>query len=272
VRHAVGAVLVLAACGRVGFDPRGGIPVSSRCPNGFGPWATPTPIAELNAGGMARTPSVTEDDLVLYFTSDRATGTDDVYRADRASTADPWGNITDLSFGSSTVFASNPMITAGGAHLYFTTVIAQQQTMFTTFDGATYSMPIARADLGNNFAPWVSDDELDAWFQGNLHFARPSTAVGFTTAAGAPELGVDCKAFTFSQDRLELYFSTSRRGNQEIFTTTRSALDQPFATPAPVDVIESAQIAVGDPDLSFDGLTLRYNLNRSLMQTTRECL
>src|SRR5262249_22302787 len=132
------------------------------------------------------------------------------------------------------------------------------------------------------FGVWVRDDELELWLSapGQLQKYRrasPSDAGGRASPddrlyelepAGYP---------TGSAHGLEVYFETGRRGVAEIWTARRPATDQPFADLAPVDIVNDPTHDTGDPSLSHDGRTLRFDHtsgagDADILQTTRSCL
>src|SRR5688500_19447833 len=96
----------IAGCGNVDMDPPGdpdGAPRPDARPAadatvgapdagaGFGPWSTPVRLEALSTNDAGdSTPSVTDDRLQLFFTSDRG-GSSQIYVSVRFAVGDPWG-------------------------------------------------------------------------------------------------------------------------------------------------------------------------------------
>ncbi len=277
-------VVCVAAC-RFRFDPvagdgatrSGDAPGDAPCT--FGPWSTPTPIAELNTNANEQSPNVTPDELTIYFYSDRGTK-NDLYRADRPS--------TDVQFGPAMRIAVNtpdgnldPQLAADGTRLYFTSYNATTGSTLevSTVTGMTYTTATPVPGVGSDgFGAWVSNDELEILVSGTTmldRYTRASTSDTWTPMGTVTELGQAGYA-TLSADELEIYFETDRLGHAEIFTATRATRDGTFEPPVRVDVLDDPVQISGDPDLSRDGRTIRFDRGAppnqiDLAQSTREC-
>jgi hypothetical protein len=64
-------------------------------------------------------------------------------------------------------------------------------------------------------------------------------------------------------DGLELYFSSSRTGNTDIYVTRRDSLSDPWDPPDLVEELSSADADL-DPEVSADGLTIWINSTRAV--------
>jgi Tol biopolymer transport system component len=83
------------------------------------PWGTPVnlgPIVNSSAGDQA--PSISDDDLTLYFDSERS-GSSDIWVTTRKKTSDPWGTPIKLSPVVNADWEANPDISRDGSTLYF---------------------------------------------------------------------------------------------------------------------------------------------------------
>ncbi len=99
-------------------DPNGDIYRSSVSGGVFG---APVAVTEINSGMLDGFPAVTEDDLIIFWSSHR-TGTNggpDIWTASRASTADPFGsirNVTELNTSGGELVAG---VSPDGCRLYY---------------------------------------------------------------------------------------------------------------------------------------------------------
>lgn len=88
-------------------------------PNG---WYPATEVLGVNSPSMETDPSLTDDNLTIVFTSDRAGGTGglDLYIGTRTSTSDPFV-VRELTELDSTASDQSPEISADGLTIYFST-------------------------------------------------------------------------------------------------------------------------------------------------------
>ncbi len=63
---------------------------------------------------------------------------------------------------------------------------------------------------------------------------------------------------TFTEDRLEIYFCSSRAGNKDIWKSTRETRDAPWSAPTRLDELSSDR-REENPSVSPDGLSLWYH-------------
>jgi hypothetical protein len=77
-------------------------------------WDVPTPVTELNGASDDRNPAVTPDGTLVYFASDRpgTMGRLDIWRAERADRASPWGTPTMVPELSSAADDDDPSFSA----------------------------------------------------------------------------------------------------------------------------------------------------------------
>jgi WD40-like Beta Propeller Repeat len=94
---------------------------STRATAGF---ARPTAIAEVNTPSVEQFPTVSADELVIYWASNRpdggARGGSDVWMATRASTTDPFTGLRDVAEVNTTLDDSPAWISPDGCRLYLT--------------------------------------------------------------------------------------------------------------------------------------------------------
>ena len=81
-------------------------------------WGTPSLLANVNSSANDNNPMLSADQLSLYFDSDRS-GSDQLYVATRASTADAFGSATPLDETDPLGSESAPWISPDSHHLVF---------------------------------------------------------------------------------------------------------------------------------------------------------
>jgi Tol biopolymer transport system component len=183
------------------------------------------------------TPSVSADNLTLYFSSNRPGGYGnlDIWVTTRATTSDPWEE--PMNMGPTINTPSNgehPSISLDGLTLFFSSNrpggYGQRDLWMTTRSATSepWSEPV-------NLGPTVN---------------RSSDDVGPSISA----------------DGLELFFQSNRsggQGNQDTWVTTRTTTSDPWAEPVNLGINLNSPSADGQPDISTDGLTLFFRSRKS---------
>ena len=83
------------------------------------PWGTPVNLGPIvNSSAWDQAPSISDDDLTLYFDSERS-GSSDIWGTTRKKTSDPWGTPIKLSPVVNADWEANPDISRDGSTLYF---------------------------------------------------------------------------------------------------------------------------------------------------------
>ena len=227
-------LVVLVACGRVGFDAvdqvRDASEVEADVVDGrvpcTGPFGAPQLIPNVNSAANDWGGHLTEDRLELYFGSDRAGGgtSTDVYVATRERVTDPFGIPVRLDDFVTTNADDNPFVTADGLSLWFDSsseiVVATRATTRDSW-GPAVTVSSVSSPM-EDVAPALSADGLmlylasrrtgttgdyDVWLS-----ARGSTAEMFpapSKLAGAINTaGFDCCAWV-SSNGMELWFTAT---------------------------------------------------------------
>jgi len=294
----IGATLLLGACafhpGSIGGD--GGVADAPNGPDGpkvtcLERWAAHaiafdagTALANVNeTGAEDRDPFLSDDELTLYFDSDRS-GTTLSYTASRGSIGGAF---------------STPMTLPGAID-----GMGEVSKLATTKDGLDAVLSSKRpGSMGSSFDLWeakrnmtsmafgapnetdlmmeeTSDDEFDPWLSPaglHLYFAPESTALGHQTLAfatrnslgtafGAPTVlteldnaaGEGDPALTY--DELVIVYTSSQTGSvggTDLWYATRVSAIEPFGTPALVPGINTTANE-GDAHLSPDGCRLYF--------------
>lgn len=239
-------VLVLAACdaslgkGAVDAGPDArDAPTSADAPTDgplvLGAFGAPIPVPGITPVGDDD-PTATGDLLELYFNR-----SGDIYRATRATTADPWGTPGVVMELSAPEGDTTPEVSYDGLTIY----------LGSLRPGAIGGQDIWMSTRANRQSAWTMP----------VHVPALSSA---TTEAS-----------TASSDGLTMVLETDRGGNTtlDIYISTRATTAMPWGTPAPLAGFDSSTLIEGNAMLSPDGLTLYANIdatgNQDLVFATR---
>ncbi|MBA3452838.1 MAG: PD40 domain-containing protein, partial [Deltaproteobacteria bacterium] len=216
----------LSACGRIGFDAPGARDGDAQVDAGFGPWAPPVPLAELNlALNQDDDPSMTGDLLEIVFDSDRAPSIGgDVFTSRRISATMPFGSPTIVSNLASSADETSPDISADGLTLYL---------------GSDRENPGDRdlfvATRADRTLPWSTPTRV-------IELASPSHDSSAQETA----------------DGLAIYFATSRDGTSDLYFATRAARGQPWGTPMPVPGLSDPVISESEHWINDDATVIYF--------------
>jgi hypothetical protein len=270
-------MLVVAACGRLGFDAR-----SDATQDGFpsGPFGAPKLIAELSSPGNDDDPTLTEDLLEIYFASTRISntaGVADVFRTVRASATDAWGipaPVTELNTNNND---ENPGIAPDGLTMWLSSDRDGDLDIYVTTRasrGEPWSTPVRVPELsapGDDLGsePARSLVRMTLYRDGprNLYEARrPSPSSAWSAPQQIAELNTANDDLSgFFVDDLEIWFTSNRPGGpgeHDLRRAIRSSLDEPFGAPVLIEGVNSPA-RDDDPWLSPDGRTLVFVSTRS---------
>ncbi|MBL0214803.1 MAG: PD40 domain-containing protein [Myxococcales bacterium] len=193
--------LLLAACGRLNFDPTstlgdldGAVDTTDGPTACKGAFQAARNLTEINTALDEDGGAISADGLELYFGSNRAGGAGDfdLYVAKRSAFGMPFGPPVNVAAVNSSVYDDNPYVEPDGLTLWW------QQ-------GARIVRSV-RPDRSATWLPPLVVAELDS--------------------------GTDDQAPTFTPDGLTLYYSSTRNlGAAEIFRATRPSRTAPFGAP-----------------------------------------
>jgi Tol biopolymer transport system component len=247
-----------------------------------------TELTALSTTGNERDPWVSDDGLEMYFARQSAGGTSDIYRANRASTSQPWGNVGKLvNLSTSTSDEGRPALSSDERMLALSSNAGGQ------FD----ILVIARPDTGVDFGS-PNRDRLGAINTGATQHYDPFLVNGGKTLYLAParngstqhivvstraKLEDDFPAATQvpvinstgagegdadpapSADERVIVFSSTRGGGAgqgDLYYATRASAAQDFGAPSRIPVVNGGADD-GDPMLSPDGCTLYFSSTRN---------
>jgi Tol biopolymer transport system component len=289
VTRALLLAVACAACGRLEFGSRDDAapvdaPIDAAAPcRTWGTFGAPQLVENINALGMGNDdwhPSLTADDLTLYFYSFRTTTTNDadIWRATRPAVGQPFGTPELVADVSSASYDWSPNLTADGLSLVFASNRPGGTGDFDFYE-ARRTDPAGAFDTIDELkslnstmtedTAWISPDGLRVYFSSNrgvgddIWFAsRPTRLAAFSSGQLLTELSTPAfsdKAPGLSADELDIFFSSARGTTGfDIWHATRLASDQPFSPPEPIAILNSANDDFA-PSLSHDGSELYYS-------------
>jgi len=294
------AMLGLAGCGRLAFDPLsgshdggadGGDSGITPCTS-FGPWSSPTALTALNTPTGEFGPSPSPDGLELYFQSDRVGSSgSDIYVASRVSRMAPFGNITPVTVLNTSGNDQNPAFTPDGLTMFFTSdrsagIFRIYRTTRSAV-GAAWAAPTLVSELSSFslLGPMLTKQSTELFATvGPIASAHLETATfdgtTFSPPAVIPEFGTTPPRgwSGISPDGLMLAYE-GQRSVYEIMYVTRSAIGATWSAEAPFVETNDGN-ANEDVEWSYDGTELYWASNRldvagntfDMFVMTRSCL
>jgi Tol biopolymer transport system component len=276
--RAVLCTLVLPACGRVGFDTRGDANVDA-----LGMFGPPQLITELTDPTADDDPTLTGDELELYFASYRtgSIGMDDIFYSVRSSVDDPWPPPQPVPGLNSTSQDESPGVSPDGLELYFESARGGNGDIWVSIRntrGAPWPTPVRVAELSS-----TDDDYQVQPSRTNLRLVMYRATAGpggrdifeatRSMAGGtwsSPQLlsvstSAGDRSPCLSASELEIIFSSDRMSAtvdvQDLYTAHRSSVDAPFESPLPITELNTG-FDEDDPWMSPDGHTLYFSSDR----------
>lgn len=281
-------VLATASCGRIGFDATDAAfatdgPATRQCwpawRDGTIDFDSPRHMAELDFVDIQGDPSLTADDLRLYFRRENGATGVDVMTATRQHVGDLWNapalatelqtaqdeaRITVALDGLSAVVATNRPGGLGGFDFW----LATRENPSLPFNPPMTSTLLDQVnDSLDQYDPELAASGLALYLApddgtGNQRIAR-STRASPTDPFGAPivlpELGPSADP-TLSPDELVIVFTNFTVS--DLYYATRAATTDAFGAPKPVPVVNTAMLE-NDPELSLDGCELFFRSPRT---------
>jgi Tol biopolymer transport system component len=275
-------VLALAGCGEVQKLPiDGAIDTAVPDDGGLGAFGTPMRIAELVSPDSDDDPTVTNDQLELFFDSARpgGLGQGDVWVARRLATSDPFAEPTVVVELRSAADDTTPEISPDGLTLYFASdretpgdrdiYVSTRQNRSGLWSPPTRLVELSSPQTDDN--PIVSADGLTIYFastragSADIYKAtRMSRTQPFGPSAlvgGLSEAGSDENQHWISPDERTIYFTSTIPEQGGILLATRQGPDDAFGPATEVPGINS-MFAEHDPWLSMDQRVIVFTSNR----------
>jgi hypothetical protein len=279
---------LLASCGRVDYDPL------SACTS-FSAFSTPRLVSGVNTTGSEFSPTLTGDQLTIYFHANRGAdglGSDDIWMASRDSRADDFGESTLVVEVSSSSADGAPSLSADGLTMFLSSArpggVGGNDVWVATRSNptASFGTPVVVAEvssLSSETGPFISADGLTLYIgvEGTIVSAsRPALDMPFETPTELVELdiGGTIGGPTLSDDELEIFFTGQIGGDSsELWVARRATRSDPFGTPELVSEVNSPS-ADFSAELTDGGRTLYLTSSRAggvgaddLYVATRSC-
>ena len=238
------------------------------------------PLTSLNTIADDERADLSPDELTIYFSSTRSGGLGgfDIYKATRASTTTPFGNITPVPGMNTTGDERGPRVTPDGLSLFAysrPSSTSPQHVMLATRSGTTLPFGglqvIPKVDgTTDDVDPYILQNGNVLYFTsnraGNYGLYRSSKIGG---AFSPPTLvsGVDLDTGSLENspvvtpDELTLFFSSDRSGGAgglDIYMTTRSTTADGFGEPVALTDLNTASIDT-PTWISPDGCALYFS-------------
>ena len=253
-------------------------------------FGTPTNLGPVvNSDATDVYPSITADNLELYFASQRSGGVggSDIWLTTRESTQDPWGEPVNLGPAiNSSGWEGDPCPSADGLTLYYGGTAGLMVTRRTT-KGDIWGPPVALGPEINHSSDdrifsSISSDGLELYLSEYGMFVPGGFGLSdlwvSTRSAVGDEWGqplnlgptVNSSAHdrmpSISADNLMLFFVSTRSGgygNNDLWVVRRATQDDNWTAPVNIGPAVNSSSAEAGPGISADGRTLYFHSNRS---------
>jgi Tol biopolymer transport system component len=255
-------------------------------------FAPATEVIVPNPSQNESSPSLSSDNLTLYFHSDArvpSLGGFELWTATRATPTASFSPAVSLGAPVNTSDAEgNPKISRDGLSLYFTSNrpggngdldgwVASRSS-----PGASFGVPVNLTTLNSTSSdggPDVSADGLIAVFSSNrpggsgerdIYIAtRAATSVPFgsvTNLGPTVNTGANERSPSLSADGLHVFFGSDRPGgfgDYDLWMSSRASLTAPWGTPVNLGPNVNSSATDEIPDFSWDGSTIVFDSFRS---------
>jgi hypothetical protein len=244
----------------------------------LGQWGAAVEITELTSDNVDTDPSLTDDQLEIYFASTRPGGLGglDIWRATRADVDESWTNIEAVVELNTAGNDASPEVSGNGLKLFLTT----GDNLYSSdraAKGLAWSTPDIVTELNSAAADTGAtrtSDELNVFFGSSRNIGisriymaqRALPGLAFDAPVLVPELSsltiIDANPMVLA-DGLTIYYSRGPvAGDRDLYFSTRPSLTDPWGTPAEVIEINSTDNEQ-DPWVSTDQRTLVFSSNRN---------
>lgn len=244
MHRALAAAVLVAGCGRVGFEPPIDAPAKPPC-DPSAPFGAPSLVAGLNATSYAAVARLSTDELEVFFQAIPAT-TKQIYTARRPTTAESFGAWQLLGINDATVDNYDATLSRDGVTLLFASprpggsggIDIYRATRATPSGDFGAPALVAAIDTPiNEDQPYVMGSNAAVWY--NSVASGSEDIWEALSGAGAPVSSLNSpKSETFptpSADGTVVYFGSDRAGpGHDIYVATRASVADPFAPPVPV--------------------------------------
>jgi hypothetical protein len=247
-------------------------------------FAAPRRVAELSSPSRNDNPSLTADQLEIYFTSERGGVPADIWRAQRSDPAQPFGQPELVAELNSPRNETSPVISADGLTCWLASDraggrgdldiwVATREARTATWSparnlselnsaGKDIPRPPGQHEL---VMPLASDRDTRGYYQ--IYFAtRSAPSAAFAAPQPLEELAAPAASTVdgfLSDDGLRLFFVRGPAvGPADLFVATRRTSSSQFADAVALDELNTPSDE-RDPFLSADGQTFYFSSDRS---------
>jgi hypothetical protein len=287
------ALACVAGCGRLGFDPHDAsdAPQSDASIDALpptGPFGNVGPVPGINTTSDEDDPSLTGDQLLLFFNSNRAGGSggNDIWVATRELISDPWGTPIPVSEVNTAGDDATPDVSRDGLTLYWSANgaagakdlwVATRPDRMSPF--GTKQRIVELASAADEAGPTTTPDGRTFYFArdptgtDDIYVStRASTADVWDPPIAVPELNVnavlDSEPFVNGSNTFVIWYS-ARSGNNDLWSARRAAPALPWGPAAPITELNTATNSEADPWLSPDEHVIYFMRNNDLYMATR---
>lgn len=220
--------------------------------------SAPIEIAELASGAAQEHPSLSGDDLTLYFDRSVPGRARDFYAATRNTVGEPWGAASPISELDSTLDEERVTVSGdgtiavlastrggGSVDLWYATRGSPTGTFSTPDQQEVSAVDTAAAE----FDPQLSRDGLRLYLSPSTPTngqviaiaSRATTSAAFGSATMLPELSISNIVAdpVVSPDELVIFFSSAAGTTRSIYVATRATTGDPFGTATKVPAVSS---------------------------------
>jgi Tol biopolymer transport system component len=243
-------------------------------------FATPSPVSELNTASSESDASLTEDELEIFFASDRS-GNAEIWTARRTSPIDPWGEASLVAELADPETETDPEISPDGLHLFFSSFRGGNNDVWESSRAtrsSAWSAPVAIAELSSveqECCVAISDDGLRVVLASNRLAAAETNLYAASRESLASPWGAPVLLTELNTERDEsnpywaagerrLYFDSNRTGSmglRDIFVAARPSIADPFGEAASIPEISSTADE-RDPWISRDERRIWFSSDR----------
>ncbi len=239
------------------------------------------PLTEINAEQKDDNPTLTDDELLVCFTSKRPTetGGTDVWCSERSSTSEPFGEPHEQSSLNTPGFESSPSLGADGLSIWIASDVDGDMDILVAFRSDRQSdwgelepvlelnstaddLPRPLAQGGRVMPLSSRRDHSQYW---TYLAERPSQSEPFGEPRLIEELAEEGWSFVDAfllEDGLTLFFTmVESDGKGDLYVARRDSLDAPFSEPVEVRGANTDS-EERDPYVSADGMRLYFSSDR----------
>lgn len=249
-----------------GTGGNSGTPGGVDCSGSFGGAAV-----VLDDGARVATPSITADELVLFYTRGDSGG-ERFYVSQRASVSEAFpvgASVPELDAACQTTDDRSLDVSGDGLTAYVSCyppgTLAEPTTLYV-LTRASQTEPFGSASEAGSMTPSssVEEDGLSAVWSGEASpstrlATRTSTTESFGNDTALPGLETtNVHAPDLSPDGLAVYGGIDVEGIRTLAASTRASTSEPFRAPEVLSGLISTLLGSGAPDLSADCRSLYF--------------